>query len=238
MAATFAFDPRHQIGQNDCAPGRSAVVELPVMRRRAEGGFASITEKRPTFGASALDRRNTRSSHLVILSPFVCARIQYGNAPVNLVAAILVDRLQSLMEDRLTRSPGSVDELQLQILGQIRDNLSTINRKQDAIDAKVTSVSERVVRLEERDERLERAEKSIEKMDGKLDALLRDKDQRDGAGRVFVGIRGWTPVIIAILSALASIVTAIYVIGRAANVIEPSRSIRAEVMHQSSGEAR
>lgn len=137
------------------------------------------------------------------------------------------------MEDRLTRHPGTVDELQLQILGQIRDNLSAINRKQDAVDAKLDQVNVRVVRLEERDERLERAEKSIEKMDGKLDALLRDKDQRDGAGRVFVGIRGWTPVVIAILSALASIVTAIYVIGRAANVIEPSSSIRQEVMQKS-----
>ncbi len=133
------------------------------------------------------------------------------------------------MEDRLTRNPGSVDELQLQILGQIRDNLSAINRKQDAVEAKLDQVNVRVVRLEERDERLERAEKSIEKMGGKLDALLRDKDQRDGAGQVFVGIRGWTPVIIAIISALASIVTGIYILGRAVNVIEPSKSIRQEV---------
>ena len=134
------------------------------------------------------------------------------------------------MEDRLTRHPGSVDELQLQILGQIRDNLSAINRKQDAVDAKLDQVNVRVVRLEERDERLERAEKAIEKMDGKLDALLREKDQRDGAGQVFVCIRGWTPVVIAIVSAIASIVTGIYVLGRAANVIEPSKSILAEVM--------
>jgi septal ring factor EnvC (AmiA/AmiB activator) len=125
------------------------------------------------------------------------------------------------MEDRLTRSPGSADELQLQILGQIRDNLSAINRKQDSVDQKLDQVNVRVVRLEERDERLERAEKAIEKMDGKLDALLRDKDQRDGAGQVFVGIRGWAPVIIAIGAAVASIFSAVYLSGRATGVINP-----------------
>jgi hypothetical protein len=123
------------------------------------------------------------------------------------------------MEDRLTRHPGSADELQLQILGQIRDNLSAINRKQDTIDGKLDDVNIRVVRLEERDERLERAEKAIDKMSGKLDVLMRDKDERAGAGRVFVGIRGWTPIIIALVSAFASIATALYLSGRAAGVV-------------------
>lgn len=106
-----------------------------------------------------------------------------------------------------------------QVLLQIRDNLTAINRKQDTIGTQVQDMNARVIRLEEREERLERLEKLVEKQDGKIDVLLRDKDQRDGAGQVFVGIRGWTPVIIAILSAVASIATALYLSGRAAGVV-------------------
>lgn len=119
----------------------------------------------------------------------------------------------------IKRPAGSAEELQLQVLAQIRDSLTVIHRKQDGLDNKLTDVNVRVVRLEERDERLERAEKSIERLDGKVDTLLRDKDQRDGANNVFVGIRGWTPVVIAVIAALCSVLSGLYLAGRAGGVI-------------------
>jgi len=124
------------------------------------------------------------------------------------------------LHDALTRPAGpSSEALTVQILGQIRDNLSAINRKQDTIDGKVSDVVIRVVKLEEQDARLKRLEEADKAMDAKIDVLMRDKDQRAGASSVFVGVRGWTPVVIAILSAIASIATALYLTGRAAGVV-------------------
>lgn len=125
--------------------------------------------------------------------------------------------------------PPNSEALTVQILGQIRDNLSAINRKQDKIGEDVSAINIRVIKLEEQDARLKRAETSIEKLDEKVDTLLRDKDNRDGARTVFVGIRGWTPVIIAILSAIASIATALYLAGRQVGVIQPSAAVQQEV---------
>jgi hypothetical protein len=111
------------------------------------------------------------------------------------------------------------DTLTTHILAQIRDNLSAINKKQDKIAEDVTTVNIRVVKLEEQDARLKRLEEADKVQDAKIDVLMRDKDTRAGASTVFVGIRGWTPVVIAILSATASIFTALYLTGRAAGVV-------------------
>lgn len=124
------------------------------------------------------------------------------------------------LQDRRSHAATTAEELQLQILGQIRDSLTVINRKQDALTGKVDDYALRVVRLEERNERIARLESMVAASDAKIDALLKDKDQRDGAQKVFVGFRGWLPVLIAIGAAVASIFSAIYLAGRATGVVD------------------
>lgn len=126
----------------------------------------------------------------------------------------------SNMFDALTSpaQPGS-DALTLQILAQIRDSMSAILREQRETRSEVGDLKLRMVRIEERDRRLEDAEKALEKLDGKVDALLRDKDQREGAAKVFIGVKGWTPVILAIIAAASSIGTAVYMAGRATGFV-------------------
>lgn len=123
------------------------------------------------------------------------------------------------IDDLLSKPAHNPETMTLQVLAQIRDNLAAINRKQDVIGSKVDDAATRVARLEERSERVERIEKLVEKLETRVGSLLDDKAQRDGASTVFVGIRGWTPVVIAILSAIASIFTALYLSGRAAGVV-------------------
>lgn len=239
MAAALTFNPRHQVGQRDRAPRQASVVELAMVRRTAERRTARIAENRPAFGAGARDGRNLRSWHVVILSVGLCVRIQYGSAPVNDVqlgvAIELVDKLQRLMSgSEVMRGAVSNEELHTQILAQIRDNMALQGKMLSDQSRMLNEMHGRLIRVEERDERIERLEKSAEKSDAKLDALLRDKDQRDGANNVFVGIRGWTPVIIAIIAAIASIFSAIYLAGRATGVVsEPATRLeRAEAIRQ------
>lgn len=71
---------------------------------------------------------------------------------------------------------GSTDRslLELQVLAQIRDSLTTLNTD-------VREVREKVIRLEERDQRVSALEQTIAKIDTRVDVLLKDKDRRDGA---------------------------------------------------------
>lgn len=64
--------------------------------------------------------------------------------------------------------------LELQVLAQIRDSLTTLNTD-------VREVREKVIRLEERDQRVSSLEQTIAKLDTRVDVLLKDKDRRDGA---------------------------------------------------------
>lgn len=64
--------------------------------------------------------------------------------------------------------------LEIQVLAQIRDNLTALNTD-------VREVREKVIRLEERDQRVSALEQAIAKLDTRVDVLLKDKDRRDGA---------------------------------------------------------
>lgn len=96
---------------------------------------------------------------------------------------------------------------------------------------------ERVIRLEERDQRVAAVETSLATLDARVDMLRKDKDRREGADnqtdRIFVGVRGWTPVVIAMIAALASIFSAIYLAGRATGVVNapPSHSNEKPIAH-------
>ncbi len=79
------------------------------------------------------------------------------------------------------------EQLTIQILTQIRDHLALIERKQDSFGIEQHTQSERIVRLEERNERFSRLEASIAHETARVDALMRDKDKRDGA----IGMVEW-----------------------------------------------
>lgn len=64
--------------------------------------------------------------------------------------------------------------LELQVLSQIRDSLTTLN-------SDMREVREKVIRLEERDNRVSTLESLVATLDARVDVLLKDKDRRDGA---------------------------------------------------------
>lgn len=64
--------------------------------------------------------------------------------------------------------------LELQVLQQIRDSLSSLN-------SDMRETRERVIRLEERDNRVSTLESLVATLDARVDVLLKDKDRRDGA---------------------------------------------------------
>jgi len=109
--------------------------------------------------------------------------------------------------------------MMLQVLGQMRDSLALIHKKQELVGETLSDMRDRVVMLEARDERIERVEKTAERLDAKVETLLTEKAKREGAGNVFVGIKGWLPVIIACAAAVASIAQFTYTTGRVAGVI-------------------
>lgn len=76
----------------------------------------------------------------------------------------------------MSEQPGAADRnlLELQVLAQIRDSLTTLN-------SDVREVREKVIRLEERDQRVSSLEHAITQLDTRVDVLLKDKDRRDGA---------------------------------------------------------
>lgn len=88
--------------------------------------------------------------------------------------------------------------LELEVLKQIRDNLTTLN-------ADMREVREKVIRLEERDQRVSALEQTIAKLDLRVDVLLKDKDRRDGAVSLGQAVVKHTPALSlgAILAALA-----------------------------------
>ncbi len=85
------------------------------------------------------------------------------------------------IEDALHLAPHTSEAMTVQILAQIRDSLTAINRKQDTISRDVGNASERIARLEERNERINRLEDTVRTIDTRVDVLLKDKDRRDGA---------------------------------------------------------
>lgn len=64
--------------------------------------------------------------------------------------------------------------MELQVLSQIRDSLSSLN-------SDMRETRERVIRLEERDNRVSTLETLVATLDARVDVLLKDKDRRDGA---------------------------------------------------------
>lgn len=89
--------------------------------------------------------------------------------------------------------------LELQVLAQIRDSLTTLNTD-------VREVREKVIRLEERDQRVSSLEQTIAKLDTRVDVLLKDKDRRDGAVSMGQAVVKYLPSLSlgAILTALAA----------------------------------
>jgi hypothetical protein len=89
--------------------------------------------------------------------------------------------------------------LELEVLTQIRDNLTSLNTD-------VREVREKVIRLEERDQRVAALEQTIAKLDTRVDVLLKDKDRRDGAVSLGHAVVKHTPALSlgAILAALAT----------------------------------
>lgn len=76
----------------------------------------------------------------------------------------------------MNEQPGAADRslLELQVLSQIRDSLSSLN-------SDMRETRERVIRLEERDNRVSTLESLVATLDARVDVLLKDKDRRDGA---------------------------------------------------------
>lgn len=72
-------------------------------------------------------------------------------------------------------------ELQVQILTQIRDSLDLIRRKQDSFGDDLHTLTTRVAVIEERNGRMDRIEAKQERESARVDALMRDKDKREGA---------------------------------------------------------
>lgn len=97
--------------------------------------------------------------------------------------------IQSFMEGFVSGAdePTVREQLTIQILTQIRDHLALIERKQDIFGVEQHTQSERIVRLEERNERFARLEADLSREKGRVDALMRDKDKRDGA----IGLAEW-----------------------------------------------
>ncbi len=99
--------------------------------------------------------------------------------------------------------------LELQVLAQIRDNLTLIHREQrdmresmKSVDEKIGDARERIIRLEERDTRLNRVETDLERHREQLGALLKDKDNRDGAMRFGNWLLRYGPALVGIIVAV------------------------------------
>lgn len=98
--------------------------------------------------------------------------------PRSRAIAVRTDRVRAGAWGRkyMHETPSAADRslLELQVLAQIRDSLTTLNTD-------VREVREKVIRLEERDQRVSSLEQTIAKLDTRVDVLLKDKDRRDGA---------------------------------------------------------
>jgi hypothetical protein len=122
----------------------------------------------------------------------------------------------SQIEDALhPRMAGSTEGMTLQVLAQIRDSLTALTRDVRSANEATSDVRERVIRLEENNRRLDDVEADLKAVDVKVGILMRDKDNRDGAGRFLSKVPTWLSFVIALCSAL----TAIYLAGRAAGIV-------------------
>lgn len=101
------------------------------------------------------------------------------------------------------RVPDSRATLELQVLAQIRDNLSAIlneqremRRDQRDMGKDLSETRERLIRLEERDERTSRLERSLQLLDEQVTTLQTDKDRRDGALSASAWVlRNWPSIV-------------------------------------------
>lgn len=134
------------------------------------------------------------------------------------------------LEDALgARVAGSTEGMTLQVLAQIRDSLSAMNRDITAIhrDMKESNeatadVRERVIRLEERDRRLDDLEGTQAEHAEKIAVLMKDKDRRDGAVGMLGAIKSWAPF----LAMLFSAACVLWLYGRSLGVV-PSPPVTA-----------
>ena len=83
-------------------------------------------------------------------------------------------REQEAQGSRVAGNDNDKSLLELQVLQQIRDSLSSLN-------SDMRETRERVIRLEERDCRVSSLESLVATLDARVDVLLKDKDRRDGA---------------------------------------------------------
>lgn len=81
---------------------------------------------------------------------------------------------QAVKGRRVASNDNDKKMLELQVLQQIRDSLSSLN-------SDMRETRERVIRLEERDCRVSSLENLVVTLDARVDVLLKDKDRRDGA---------------------------------------------------------
>lgn len=81
---------------------------------------------------------------------------------------------QAVKVRRVAGNDNDKSLLELQVLQQIRDSLSSLN-------SDMRETRERVIRLEERDNRVSTLESLVATLDARVDVLLKDKDRRDGA---------------------------------------------------------
>ena len=131
------------------------------------------------------------------------------------------------MEDALNpRMAGSTEGMTLQVLAQIRDSLTALNRDMRHVNEGLTDIRERVIRLEERDRRLEAVEHCTTDLAARVNALEKDKDRRDGA----IGLLGAIPKWVPIIGMIASVLAAAWLYGRSAGIVPapPTASTRVE----------
>lgn len=133
------------------------------------------------------------------------------------------------LEDALNpRMAGSTEGMTLQVLAQIRDSLSAMSRDVRANTEATGDVRERVIRLEEQNKRMEDLEASHKATNVKVDILMRDKDNRDGATSFLSKVPTWLSFVIA----LGSIFSAIYLLGRQVGFVPapPQAAARVEAV--------
>lgn len=122
------------------------------------------------------------------------------------------------LEDALNlKLDGSTEGMTLQVLAQIRDNLSALSRDVRSNNEATADVRERVIRLEERDKRLEAVEIAQAHTDARVDVLMKDKDRRDGAIGMLATIKSWAPF----LAMLFSAACVLWLYGRSAGIVPP-----------------
>ena len=113
------------------------------------------------------------------------------------------------MEDALNpRIVGATEGMTLQVMAQIRDVMSQMNRDIRGMKESTDDVRDRVIRLEERNRRLDDVELSCKVLDGKVDMLLADKERREGVGSALGWLLKWGPTLFGLFTVLFLIMRA------------------------------